>query len=83
MNGVKSVRVYLRKNSPKVLEMQYDHNNIDNSMKLIYDFLDIQAQLWTRLSLLEYIGQHKENIIVSDKRLIDKNSQKGNWTVLG
>lgn len=67
----------------EVLEMQYDHNNIDHSMKLIYDFLDIQAQLWTRLSLLEYIGQHKENIIVSDKRLIDKNSQKGNWTVLG
>lgn len=67
----------------EVLEMQYDHNNIDNSMKLIYDFLDVQAQLWTKLSLLEYIGQHKDNIIVSDKRLIDSNRQKGNWTVLG
>lgn len=67
----------------EVLEMQYDHNNINISMKLIYDFLDIQAQLWTRLSLLEYIGQHKENIIVSDKRLSDNNIQKGNWTVLG
>lgn len=67
----------------EVLEMQYDHNNINIPMKLIYDFLDIQAQLWTRLSLLEYIGQHKENIIVSDKRLSDNNIQKGNWTVLG
>lgn len=66
----------------EVLEMEYDHNNIASSMKLIHDFLKVQAQLWTKLSLLEYIGQHKENIIVADKRLNEENNRKSNWNVL-
>lgn len=66
-----------------VLEMQYDHNNINESMKLIDDTFNLIAELWIKLSLLEYIGQHKDNIIVSDKKLITQPVKKSKWDIFG
>lgn len=67
----------------EVLEMQYDHNNINESMKLIESAFDLIVDLWLKLSLLEYIGQHKDNIIVSDKKLKTQSTRKGNWDIIG
>ena len=66
-----------------MLEMQYDHNNINESMKLIDDTFNLIAELWIKLSLLEYIGQHKDNIIVSDKKLITQPVKKSKWDIFG
>lgn len=45
----------------------YDHNSIRESMLNIERFLNIFAELWTTLSALEYIGQTKDNIVVTVK----------------
>ena len=45
----------------------YNHNSIRESMLNIERFLNIFAELWTTLSNLEYIGQTKENIVVTVK----------------
>ena len=66
----------------KILELQYDHNNISLMMEPVHGFLSMLTQLWTKLSQLEFIGQHKDNLIVSDKRLNKDNMSKSKWTVL-
>ena len=45
----------------------YNHNSIRESMLNMERFLNIFSELWTTLSLLEYIGQTKENIAVTVK----------------
>lgn len=65
----------------EILEIRYDHNDINKSMRLIDTIFNSIAELWTKLSLLEYIGQHKDNIIVSDKKLITEPVKKSKWNI--
>jgi hypothetical protein len=44
-----------------VIEVDYDHENISDSMKPIIDFLKVSADLFQRLDELELIGRRKEN----------------------
>lgn len=67
----------------EVLEMQYDHYDIRSSMVLVDKFMYILSQLWDILSRLEYIGQHKESIIVSDKKLGEEKRSPKRWGFLG
>lgn len=63
-------------------EITYDHNKIRKMMNLTDHFLNMFAQLWIKLSTLEYIGQHKENIVVAEKKQIIETTQKSEWTIL-
>ena len=67
----------------EVLEMRYNHYDIRSSMELIDKFMCILSQLWDILSRLEYIGQHKESIIVSDKKLGEEKRSPKKWGFLG
>lgn len=61
----------------------YDHNNIRAIMIQVESFLKIMCDLWVRLSTLEYIGQHKENIVVAERRHEPVQAKKaGGWTIL-
>jgi len=64
------------------LDIVYDHHNIRLMMELIQQFLDVFASLWIRLSSLEYIGQHKENIVVAEKVQKQTVTTKTGWTIL-
>lgn len=66
-----------------VLELQYNHHNIRESMELTNIFLTTLSHLWKVLSQLDYIGQHKESMIVSDKKLQDEKPVRKRWTFLG
>ncbi len=66
-----------------VLDMEYNHYDLRNSMELIDRFMCILSQLWDVLSRLEYIGQHKESIIVSDKKLGEEKRPSRQWKLLG
>jgi hypothetical protein len=65
------------------LEITYDHHDIRAMMESVDKFLSVFAALWVRLSTLEYIGQHKENIVVAEKtqKQVVTTSQSG-WTIL-
>jgi len=65
------------------LSIIYDHNNIRSTMIQVESFLRIMSELWLRLSTLEYIGQHKENIVVSERVHQQEQVKKaGGWTIL-
>jgi hypothetical protein len=66
------------------LSIIYDHNNIRSSMIQMNSFLQVLSGLWVRLSALEYIGQHKENIVISERSYQQETKKKesGSWTIL-
>ncbi|MCD8193718.1 MAG: type VI secretion system baseplate subunit TssK [Tannerellaceae bacterium] len=64
-------------------ELRYDHLNIRVIMEQIGYFLEVFSALWIKLSSLEYIGQHKENIVVAEKiQVVDQGPRKSGWTII-
>ena len=66
----------------KTIEMVYDHKQINQSMTTINDFLIVLVALWNKLSGLEYIGQHKENIVVAEQQVVQQVQARKTWTLL-
>ena len=64
------------------LEIKYNHHDIRSMMESVNSFLSAFAALWITLSTLEYIGQHKENIVVAEKVKKQVVTQKSGWTIL-
>jgi len=65
------------------LDIEYQHNNINTIMLQIKTFLEVLSDLWKKLSTLEFIGQHKENIVVSERsQQAEIPRNRGGWSVL-
>ena len=64
------------------LEMLYEHDKIRSTMVQIDSFMTILSELWIKLSQLDYIGQHKENIIVSERTVQPEATQKTKWSII-
>jgi hypothetical protein len=65
------------------LSIIYDHNDIRAVMLRVESFLRTIAELWLKLSTLEYIGQHKENIVIGERtHMSPAPVKKSNWTIL-
>ena len=60
----------------------YDHHNIRQLMVTTERFLYLFNDLWTTLSRLEYIGKHKENIVVAERSRHPKESSETRWNIL-
>lgn len=60
----------------------YDHHDIRRLMVTVERFLFIFNDLWTTLSRLEYIGKHKENIVVAERSKQPKEVNTRKWTVV-
>ncbi|WP_324679433.1 type VI secretion system baseplate subunit TssK [Hymenobacter sp. GOD-10R] len=65
-----------------LVEMTYTHHNIGASMQTVEDFLAVMVKLWARLSGLEYIGQHKENILIREEAPSRPTLTTRNWSLL-
>lgn len=66
-----------------MLETIYDHHNIRLVMEQTEEFLAMFSALWIKLSTLEYIGQHKENIVVAEKtQKVETGPKRSEWTIL-
>ncbi|MCX2478055.1 hypothetical protein OQY15_03070 [Pedobacter sp. MC2016-15] len=66
----------------RTIELVYDHQNINESLSATEEFLKVLSALWAKLSTLEYIGQHKENIVVAEQQLVQQVQTKRTWTLL-
>lgn len=66
----------------EMIEIQYDHLNIHQSIEHINNFLDVLVPLWNKLSTLEYIGQRKENIVVAEQKVVQEVQKKRTWSLL-
>ncbi|TAE24144.1 MAG: hypothetical protein EAZ91_21020 [Cytophagales bacterium] len=64
-----------------LLEHDYNHQQIGQSMQLIERFLDVFTRLWAKLSTLEYIGQRKDTILVREEAPAALASRRG-WNIL-
>jgi hypothetical protein len=61
----------------------YEHNSIRSVMLQTESFLHVLSELWIKLGSLEYIGQHKENIVVSERsNQVEISKTRGGWTIL-
>ena len=60
----------------------YNHHNIRQLMVTAERFLYLFNDLWTTLSRLEYIGKHKENIVVAERSRQPKESSESRWNIL-
>lgn len=66
------------------LNIRYNHHSIRPVMLQVESFIRILSELWVKLSSLEYIGQHKENIVISERSYGQdtKKKESGGWTIL-
>lgn len=66
----------------RVMEMKYNHWDIYSAFALTEEFLVEITALWERLAALEYIGQHKENIVVAEQQQVQQVQTRKIWTLL-
>lgn len=66
----------------EMIEIQYDHLNIESALQRIMDFMTVLVPLWLKLSTLEYIGQRKENIVVAEQVIVQEVQKKRTWSLL-
>lgn len=59
---------------------KYNHNRINLSMFAIDGMLQMMKELLRMLSQLEFVGQHKEGIVISERQ-IQSSSENNRWTV--
>lgn len=63
--------------------IRYDHNNIQHSLINILDFLNMTDTVWKKMDALEFIGQRKENILVTKETVhIKEDAPKKRWSIL-
>lgn len=60
----------------------YNHHDIRLLMVTTERFLYLFNDLWTTLSRLEYIGKHKENIVVAERSKQPKETSESRWSIL-
>lgn len=66
-----------------VIDMKYDHLEINDMVEKTDFFIAIIDTLWRKLSELEYIGQRKDNIVISEeKQTIRDRSQDRSWSII-
>jgi hypothetical protein len=63
------------------LDIIYEHNDLRAMMVRSEHFLRTFSSLWERLARLEFIGQHKDNIIVSERGPEKKAGVVESWLV--
>jgi len=66
----------------RTIELVYDHKQIQQSMLMVGEFLNVLVALWNKLSTLEYIGQRKENIVVAEQQVVQQVQARKTWTLL-
>jgi hypothetical protein len=61
----------------KCAGIMYQHQNINESIEPIYQFLDMLDTIWKRLATLEYIGQRRDNIVIAAEQTQTRNTASG------
>lgn len=65
-----------------VAEINYDHNDCASHLSKIDTLLNSLERIFSTLSELDYIGQRKENIVVTEKDITPTAKIKEGWSVL-
>ena len=60
-----------------VINVRYSHMNIAPTLNILREFISTMDKLFKKMSNLEYIGQRKDNIVVSQELSTQKEKSKG------
>ena len=60
----------------------YDHEDIRHLMVTVEQFMYLFSQLLTTLSSLEYIGKHKENLVIAERSKSQSENKTEKWSLL-
>ncbi len=66
----------------QLMESEYDHLKINDSILKVNEMLDMLSLLFRKLSDLEYIGQRKDNIVVSEDTKVTQKTQENSWSII-
>ncbi|MDG1331764.1 MAG: hypothetical protein P8P74_05510 [Crocinitomicaceae bacterium] len=68
----------------EVMQFKYNHQDIGTMIAKVDYFIAIMSQLWKKLGQLEYVGQRKENIVISEDRIETNSSaqRKRSWSII-
>lgn len=66
----------------EVTNKRYNHSRINESMVSVGGAIEALEELLVSLSRLEFIGQHKESIVISERQIQDTSSSGRNWTLV-
>ncbi len=72
----------LLSNLSAIVEINYNHHHTGEYMQMINTLLHNLFNITEKLSGLEYIGQHKENIVVKEQAVTQVVKDKKGWSVL-
>lgn len=64
------------------IEIKYEHEEIRSMMFIVESFLTNLSELWLTLSSLDYIGKHKDNIVVGERVQRHNHETKSDWSLL-
>ena len=74
--------VYFLNKLSEIVEINYNHYEVGNNMQMILELLNKIVFIWQKLNTLEYIGQHKENIVVKEELLVQAAKERKGWSIL-
>lgn len=63
------------------MELEYVHERLRSVMVTLESFITTFSELWEHLSRLEYIGQHKENFVISVRGGEERDEKKHGFMV--
>ncbi|GET47055.1 type VI secretion system baseplate subunit TssK [Capnocytophaga felis] len=65
----------------EIINKKYNHNQINQSMVSVGNLLQMLNELFVSLSQLEFVGQHRESIVISERQAQTNASGGSRWMV--
>lgn len=62
------------------IDIEYNHLDMQSAFFSIENFLKAWSELWQMLSSLDYIGRHKENIVIGERNHLSEKNISSEWT---
>lgn len=65
-----------------IIEINYSHYGTGQYFEAIQEMLTSLVFIWQKLNTLEFIGQHKENIVVKEEVLMQVTKERKGWSII-
>lgn len=65
----------------EIINKRYNHNQINQSMVAVGGLLQMLNELFVSLSQLEFVGQHRESIVISERQTQSNTTNSSRWMV--
>ena len=64
----------------ETIDIEYEHCDLQSAFFVIEKFLKAWSDLWQMLASLDYIGRHKDNIVIGERSHSDNRGISTEWT---